>query len=71
MSSETQIDQIAERVERLLLRHAELQQRNAALARELEQARQQRDALEQRLASAAARLDLLLAQLPRPEGDPA
>ncbi len=71
MSPETQIDLIAERVERLLLRHAELLQRNAALTQELEQARLQRDGYAQRLASATERLDALLAQLPLQEGDPA
>lgn len=69
MSSQFQIDQIADRVERLLYRYAELQQHHAELARELQQAREQRDALSQRLQTATARLDALLEQLPLPVGD--
>ena len=69
MSSQTQIDQIADRVERLLLHHAELQLRNRELERELEQLGQERDALRQRLQLATGRLDALLEQLPLPVGD--
>lgn len=69
MSSQTQIDQIADRVERLLLHHAELQLRNRELERELEQLGQERDALRQRLQLASGRLDALLEQLPLPVGD--
>ncbi len=69
MPSQTQIDQIADRVERLLLRHAELQLRNRELERELQQRTQERDALRQRLQFATARLDALLEQLPLPVGE--
>ena len=71
MSPETQIELIAERVERLLRRHEELMQHHAALKQELEQMRQQRDAFAQRLTHATERLDALLAQLPPHPGDPA
>lgn len=69
MSPQFQIDQITDRVERLLARHVALQQRYAELARELQQAREERDALSQRLHTATARLDVLLEQLPLPVGD--
>jgi len=69
MSSQTQIDQIADRVERLLQHHAELQLRNRELERELQQLTQQRDALRERLQQASERLDALLEKLPLPVGD--
>ncbi|QDL54100.1 DUF904 domain-containing protein [Rhodoferax aquaticus] len=64
MSNHTQIDQIAERVERLLLRHAELQRTNALLASQVEALTQERDMLKSRLTAARARVDALLEKLP-------
>ena len=64
MSNQTQIDQIAERVERLLLRHAELQRTNSLLSSQIEALTQERDSLKSRLGAARARVDALLDRLP-------
>lgn len=55
---------IAERVERLLARHAALQEDNAQLAAQVRQLAAERDALRQRLAQAAERVDALIAAVP-------
>ena len=64
MSNQTKIDQIAERVERLLVRHAELQRTNALLASQVEALTNERDSLKSRLGAARARVDALLDRLP-------
>ena len=64
MPNQSQIDQIAERVERLLLRHAELQRTNTLLASQIEALTQERDSLKSRLGAARARVDALLDRLP-------
>ena len=64
MTSPAQIDQIAERVERLLLRYEELQRTNALLAQEVEALTHERDSLKSRLSAARARVDALLERLP-------
>jgi cell division protein ZapB len=64
MSNSTQIDQITERVERLLLRYEELQRTNALLVEELGVLMQERDSLKSRLGAARARVDALLERLP-------
>jgi uncharacterized protein (TIGR02449 family) len=64
MPSASQIDQIAERVERLLVRYEELQRTNALLAQQVETLTQERDSLKSRLAAARARVDALLERLP-------
>ncbi len=64
MSNQSQIDQISERVERLLVRHAELQRTNELLASQLQTLTQERDSLKSRLAAARARVDALLDRLP-------
>ena len=66
MSNQTQIDQIAERVERLLVRHAELQRTNALLSSQVEALTQERDSLKSRLGAARARVDALLERLHDP-----
>ena len=66
MSSSGQIDQIAERVERLLLRYEELQRTNALLATQVDNLTQERDSFKSRLAAARARVDALLDRLPQP-----
>lgn len=65
MSNPSKIDQIAERVERLLVRHAELQRTNALLARQVETLTNERDSLKSRLGAARARVDALLDRLPQ------
>jgi ABC-type phosphate transport system auxiliary subunit len=64
MSKPSQIDQITERVERLLLRYAEVQRTNALLAQQVEVLAHERDSLKSRLSSARARVDALLERLP-------
>lgn len=61
----TQIEELADRVERLLLRHAELQRTNALLRSELDSAASERDNLRSRLNAARSRIDVLLERLPR------
>lgn len=58
------VDQIHERVERLLLRHDELRRTNDLLTKELTTLRHERDALRSRLQSARTRIDALIARLP-------
>ena len=64
MSNPTQIEQIAERVERLLVRHDELQRTNALLMSQIKAVSQERDSLKSRLSAARARIDALLDRLP-------
>ncbi len=66
MSNQTHIDQIAERVERLLVRHAELKRTNALLEAQVTSLAQERDSLKSRLSAARARVDALLDRLPEP-----
>lgn len=65
MPTESQIEQIAERVERLLLRHEELQRTNALLGAQVEAVTRERDSLKTRLSAARARVDALLERLPQ------
>lgn len=69
MTTAPLIDQIADRVERLLLRHEELQRTNALLLQQLQAVTHERDSLKSRLLSARARVDTLIERLPA--GDPA
>ena len=64
MSNQTQIDQIVERVERLLVRYHELQRTNALLNQQVDSLAQERDSLKSRLGAARARVDALLERLP-------
>lgn len=57
-------DQIAERVERLLVRYGELQRTNALLTSQVEALTQERDSLKSRLSAARARVDALLERIP-------
>ena len=70
MSNHSHIDQIAERVERLLVRHAELQRTNALLSTQLQILTQERDSLKSRLGAARARVDALLDRLPEVNAAP-
>lgn len=60
----SQLQDLAERVERLLLRHQELQRTNALLEQQLASATQERDSLRSRLNAARGRIDALLERLP-------
>ena len=60
----SKIEQLADRVERLLLRHDELLRTNALLEQKLIAATQERDSLRSRLNAARGRIDALLERLP-------
>ena len=64
MANQNHIDQIAERVDRLLVRYAELQRTNVLLTDQVEALAQERDTLKSRLNAARARVDALLDRLP-------
>ena len=64
MANNDLIDQIAERVEHLLLRHEELQRTNALLTQQLQAMTHERDQLKSRLSAARARVDALIERLP-------
>ena len=64
MASDSSMDPLAERVERLLVRHEELQRTNALLVSQLEALTQERDSLKSRLSAARSRVDALLERLP-------
>lgn len=64
MVSPSSIEQIVERVERLLLRHEELQRTNDLLRDQVEALQLERDSLKSRLGAARARIDTLLDRLP-------
>ena len=60
----SKIEELADRVERLLLRHADLQRTNALLEQQLASVTQDRDSLRSRLNAARSRIDNLLERLP-------
>jgi cell division protein ZapB len=64
MADPKHIDQITERVERLLLRHEELQRTNGLLVEQVHALQAERDSLKSRLMAARARIDALLDRLP-------
>lgn len=64
MSDPSPIDQIAERVERLLARHDEVLRANAQLQDQVTALAHERDALLARFAEARVRLDAVLQRLP-------
>jgi chromosome segregation ATPase len=61
----SQIEELADRVERLLLRHEEVQRTNALLREQLAAVAHERDNLRSRLNAARSRIDVLLERLPR------
>jgi uncharacterized protein (TIGR02449 family) len=58
------LQELADRVERLVLRHDELKRTNALLEEKLAIVVNERDNLKSRLAAARARIDALLERLP-------
>jgi len=68
MATQTTIDQIAERVDRLLLRHEELSRVNLLLEQQVQALRHERDQLRQQTLAARQRLDRLIERLPNSEG---
>ena len=67
----TLLQQITDRVERLLVRHQELQRTNDLLKQQVAQLTQERDALKGRLQTARQRIDALLERLPEEPTDTA
>ena len=63
------LDLITERVERLLLRHEELQRTNSLLHEQVQVLQAERDSLKSRLNAARARIDALLDRLPASASD--
>ena len=60
----SKIEELADRVERLLLRHDELQRTNVLLEQQVTQVQHERDSLRSRLNAARSRIDALLERLP-------
>ncbi|MCK6421442.1 MAG: DUF904 domain-containing protein [Burkholderiaceae bacterium] len=60
------LDDLAERIERLVLRHEELKRTNALLEHQLAAVTQERDQLRARLSTARQRVDALLERIPAP-----
>ena len=65
----SKIDELADRVERLVLRHEELKRTNSLLVQEAAALTAERDNLRSRLAAARARVDALLERLPAERPD--
>lgn len=64
----SRIDELTDRIERLLLRHEELRRTNALLQQQLTVTTQERDSLRARLSAARARIDALIDKLPQVAG---
>ena len=69
MQQTSPIDQIAERVERLLVRYEELHRTNALLLEQVAALSHERDSLKSRLSAARARVEALLDRLPENSND--
>ena len=69
MTTQPSLDLIAERVERLLVRHEELQRTNTLLTDPVIALTQERDLLRLRLQAARARVDALIERLPANQGE--
>jgi uncharacterized protein (TIGR02449 family) len=67
----SRIDELTDRIERLLLRHEELRRTNALLQQQLAVTGQERDSLRARLSAARARIDALIDKLPHPGAEEA
>ncbi len=64
----SKLEDLAERVDRLVLRHAELQRTSRLIEQQLAAVSSERDSLRSRLAAARARIDALLARIPADGG---
>jgi len=65
------INDLLDRVERLLLRHAEIKRTNALLEAQVQTLTMERDSLRSRLHAARARVEALLDRLPQEPENPA
>lgn len=63
----SRLPDLAERIERLLLRHEEQKRTNTLLEQQLRTVTDERDNLRSRLAAARARIDALIDRLPASE----
>jgi cell division protein ZapB len=63
------LQDLADRVERLLLRHDELKRTNQLLMQQLASVSSERDSLRGRLSAARTRIDTLIERLPQAESD--
>jgi len=61
----TKLEDLADRVDRLIVRHDELRRTNALLVQQLGVVSQERDSLRSRLGAARSRIDALLERLPQ------
>jgi cell division protein ZapB len=66
----SRLPELAERIDRLLLRHEELARTNALLEEQLQAMTAERDSLKSRLGAARARIDALLDRLPAEKAAP-
>ena len=64
----SRLPDLADRIERLLLRHDEQKRTNLLLEQQLRNVTDERDNLRSRLAAARARIDALIDRLPASEG---
>ena len=64
----SRLPDLADRIERLLLRHDEQKRTNMLLEQQLRNVTDERDNLRSRLAAARARIDALIDRLPPSEG---
>jgi uncharacterized protein (TIGR02449 family) len=64
----SRLPDLADRIERLLLRHDEQKRTNTLLEQQLRVVSDERDNLRSRLAAARARIDALIDRLPASEG---
>jgi cell division protein ZapB len=60
----SKLDDLAERVDRLVIRHTELRRTSALIEQQLAAVTAERDSLKSRLAAARSRVEALLTRLP-------
>jgi cell division protein ZapB len=63
------LQDLATRIDRLLLRHSELERTNKLLLEQVASLSGERDSLKSRLAAARTRIDTLLERLPATDGE--
>jgi cell division protein ZapB len=63
------LQDLATRIDRLLLRHSELERTNKLLLEQVASLSGERDSLKSRLAAARTRIDTLLERLPTTDGE--
>ena len=65
----SQLQDLADRIERLVLRHEELKRTSVLMEQQLSAVTHERDSLRSRLSAARSRIDALLVRLPAGGGD--